>query len=181
MALTRVADNVLVSRTIDGDKQAFEVLIRRHAPGMRAYAQRLLNSSNEADDVVQETFITAWEQLESLSDYSAARAWLMRVVSRKSFDVIRARKPTATLTAEAFSSPAAQQTEHIVEIRSAVEDLSSALLQLPTAQRECWLLYEVGGCSYDEIAEQLGISHPAVRGTLARARATLIRTMEGWR
>ena len=57
------ADAILAARAADGDLRAFEVLVRRHGPLMRAYATRILGSNSDSDDVVQETFITAWERL----------------------------------------------------------------------------------------------------------------------
>lgn len=180
--LEQAEDGILVVRAVEGDVRAFEVLMRRHGPLMRAYAIRLLGSNSEADDVVQEAFITAWEQLSTLNNQSAVRAWLMRVVSRKSIDLIRARKPqVADVPEDEVPAPASREAAHVVEVRSAVEALSAALRRLPSAQHECWLLREVGGYSYDEIAEELRMSRAVVRGTLARARATLIREMEAWR
>jgi RNA polymerase sigma-70 factor (ECF subfamily) len=62
-----------------------------------------------------------------------------------------------------------------------MDALKQALARLPEQQRECWVLREVGGLSYDEIAEQLSVPAPTVRGRIARARETLTRELEGWR
>ena len=62
-----------------------------------------------------------------------------------------------------------------------MEALARALAALPDAQRQCWLLREVEGLSYVDIAEQLGLPISTIRGDLARARASITIQMEGWR
>lgn len=66
-------------------------------------------------------------------------------------------------------------------VREGVAALGAALRELPEAQRECWVLREMGGYSYDEIAAELGVPVSTVRGLLARARGFLITRMEAWR
>jgi RNA polymerase sigma-70 factor (ECF subfamily) len=62
-----------------------------------------------------------------------------------------------------------------------MDALSSALQRLPELQRRCWIMKEVGGSSYAEIAADLELPVSTVRGQLARARQTLVTEMEGWR
>jgi RNA polymerase sigma-70 factor, ECF subfamily len=66
-------------------------------------------------------------------------------------------------------------------LSSRLDALSAVLAQLPEGQRQCWVLKEVGGFSYEEIGERLGMSVVTVRGKLARARATVVKDMEAWR
>ncbi|TFB86322.1 RNA polymerase sigma factor [Cryobacterium algoricola] len=179
--LEHADDRTLVERTVDGDIRAFEVLVRRHGPLMRAYATRILGSNDEADDVVQETFITAWAKLPTLENPALAKGWLMRIVSHKSIDRIRARRHHSSL--EDLDAPAPDHHSPItaVEALSRSEALSQVLSELPTDQRRCWELKEFGDYSYAEIAEELDLPVSTIRGLLARARKTLIREMEAWR
>jgi RNA polymerase sigma-70 factor (ECF subfamily) len=62
-----------------------------------------------------------------------------------------------------------------------MEALSAVLAALPEGQRQCWVLKEMGGYSYEEIAERLDMTTVTVRGKLARARATVVKEMEVWR
>jgi RNA polymerase sigma-70 factor, ECF subfamily len=179
--LAHADDRTLVDRAVDGDTRAFEVLVRRHGPLMRAYATRILGSNDEADDVVQETFITAWTKLSTLENPALAKGWLMRIVSHKSIDRIRVRRPHATLDNLDVPAPEHHSPTQVVEALSRGEALSRVLSALPADQRRCWELKEFGDYSYAQIAKELELPDSTVRGLLARARKTLIREMEAWR
>lgn len=174
-------DRTIAGRAGDGDVAAFAVLVRRYTPMMRAYAHRILNASDEVDDVVQESFVTAWQRLGELDDPGSVKSWLMRITGRKAIDRVRARRPHDDLddVPEATGDP--RTPARIVEMRSEVEALGEALRELPDLQRQCWLLREVGGAAYDEIAEEVGVPASTVRGLLARARRHLMERMEAWR
>lgn len=180
-ALELLPDGILAERAADGDADAFEVLVFRHGSLMRAYAVRVLGDHAEAEDVVQDVLIQAWSQLNRLNDPTAVRPWLMRMVSNRAIDRIRRRKEHSEIEDWNAPAPAHQSPERVVEVRMQMTALSSVLDSLPTMQRECWMLKELGGLSYIEIAESLGIPASTVRGQLARARQTVLREMEVWR
>ena len=180
-SLDDATDAILAARAADGDLRAFEVLVRRHGPLMRAYATRILGSNSDSDDVVQETFITAWERLPELQDPAATKAWLMRITSRKAIDRIRARKQDMPLGEWDAPAPESESPHQRAEAASQRERLTRALGTLSEAQRECWTLREIGGHSYAEIAEELDMRPSTVRGLLARARQKLMQEMEEWR
>lgn len=177
----RASDRLLAERAADGDVDAFTALVRRHGGIVRAYAVKVLGSPDAADDVVQDTFVRAWERLDELRDPSAVRAWLMRIASNRAIELLRARKPEAELPEHDAPATARPGPADAVEAGMVADDLSQALRRLPARQRECWLLAQFGGLSYAEIAAQLGIPATTVRGQLARARRTLIGEMEAWR
>ncbi len=179
-SLSDADDASLAERTADGDVRAFEVLMRRWEPLLTAYAARLLGSYSDTDDVVQEAFITAWQQLPQLENPRAVRRWLLQIVTRKSLDRLRGRKDHADIDGEEIPSPGSGP-EGAAEASSLDEALSKALSALPEVQRRCWVLREFGGLSYDEIADELGLPVSTVRGLLARTRKALVREMEGWR
>ncbi|WP_449281348.1 RNA polymerase sigma factor [Leucobacter sp.] len=179
-ALEDASDAFLVSRSTDGDARAFEVLLRRYAGLMRAYAIRLTRSPADADDAVQEAFITAWDTLDALEDPAAVKPWLMRVVSRKSIDRVRARRGDSALEDWEAPAPADAGPEQRVLVHSQLEAVAEILDRLPEVQRQCWVLRETGGYSYQEIAEELDVPLPTVRGALARARRALVRGLEDW-
>lgn len=181
IGLDSASDELLVARASDGDVRAFEVLVTRHLSLMRAYAWRLTGSQADGADAVQNALITVWEQLPQLQDASSVRSWMMRIVSRKSIDLIRSRKPA--LDVDDMEHPASTEPGPFesAETGSAMHALSLALQRLPEEQRQCWILKEVGGESYGEIAEHLGLTPTIVRGKLARARETLVKLMEEWR
>lgn len=183
--LAGATDALLAARASDGDEQAFETLLRRHLSLMTAYATRLTGSRADAYDAVQEASVAIWRELPGLSTPEAVRGWMMRIVSRKSFDLIRARKPAADVDDEAVASrlpvDAAADPASLATTNGAMAGLKVALDALPPLQRQSWILREIGGESYAEIGQRLGITTTAARGQLARARETLTREMEAWR
>lgn len=110
-SLQDAGDGILAERAADGDARAFEVLVRRHAPYMRAFAIRLTGSRADADDAVQEALITAWDRLPTLEKPDRVKSWLLQIVSRKSIDRIRARRPADDIDdheiADRLTSPSA--------------------------------------------------------------------------
>lgn len=179
--LADAPDQVLAERAGDGDAAAFDMLARRHGPLMRAYARRLTGSMAEAEDVVQDSLLTAWQSMDSLLDGAAVKAWLMKIVSRRAVDAARRRKVHASLENEFHTADTKPTPDQAALAGAAHQALNNALLRLPEEQRKCWVLKELGGLSYDEIAEALDISAASVRGRLARARTTLVEEMEEWR
>lgn len=174
-------DSVVAGRAADGDPQAFEVLVRRYGGLMRVYARSILGSNDESDDVVQESFVTAWQQLEALSDPGAVRAWLMRIVSRRSIDRLRSRHEHTDFHDHDQPTPENTSPPHIAEARSLASAAGTVLSALPPAQRRCWLLREVAEYSYREIALDLGIPETTVRGLISRARTSMARELQAWR
>ncbi|WP_458108220.1 RNA polymerase sigma factor [Arthrobacter sp. R3-55] len=184
--LDLVPDALLAGRAADGDTAAFEALARRHGPLMRATARRLTGSLADADDVVQETLVQAWKQLDTLRDPAAVKGWLMRIVGSRSIDHLRKRRNHVDLDDMENQRDDTPRTmthdpENNAVNGSRVEALKAALAALPEEQRRCWVLKEFNDQSYEEIALTLNISPDSVRGRLARARITLARTMEEWR
>lgn len=179
--LAAADDRIVAGRAIDGDIAAFEVLVRRYTPMMRAYVRRVLGASADVDDVVQEAFVIAWQRLSELEDPSAVKSWLMRTVSRKAMDRVRSRR--AYVGIDDIEHPAAADATpaHAAEARAGVEALSEALGELPETQRQSWVLREIGGFAYEEVAAELGVPVTTVRGLLARARKHIIVRMEEWR
>ncbi|MHC8607559.1 RNA polymerase sigma factor [Paenarthrobacter ureafaciens] len=184
--LDLVPDALLAGRAADGDTAAFEALARRHGPLMRATARRLTGTLADADDVVQESLMQVWKQLDNLRDPAAVKSWLLRIVGTRSIDHLRKRRNHVALDeaetlADASSGPRIQDPESTAVNASRVDALKSALQRLPEEQRRCWVLKEFNDLSYEEIALTLNISPDSVRGRLARARTALARTMEEWR
>ena len=178
--LSATSDATLAARAADGDTRSFELLARRHGPLMRVVAGRLLASDADADDVVQDAFLTAWHRLADLDDPARLRSWLLRIVSNKSIDRLRSRREhdDVDVARQAATTPA---PDDVVEARLQLDAVWRAVDRLPLQQRRCWLLRETAGWSYAEIAEALDLTPSTVRGQLARARRFLLVEMEGWR
>lgn len=178
--LTLVDDGVLAKRAADGDERAFAVLVRRHSGYLIGFATRLLGSRADADDCVQEALIVAWRRLPELREPERVRSWLSTIVARKATDRLRSARPSTPI--EDAEPQAVQPTPDESAVASSqLDTLRRVLDELPVEQRTVWLLREVSGYGYDEIARELGVTATAVRGRLARARATIYDRMQDWR
>lgn len=177
-------DDALLRAARLGDEEAFAVLVDRHAPGMYRYALRLVGGSDaDAKEVTQEALISAWKGLDTFAGRSSLRTWLFRLVHRRAADLQRHRRPTP-IDDELLS--AALRPAEDNPLRDALDSellaaLQAALDELPWHQRAAWLLFEIEGLSYDEIAAALDLSTGSVRGHLHRGRRTLAERMERWR
>ncbi|MER7956955.1 sigma-70 family RNA polymerase sigma factor [Streptomyces sp. NPDC096030] len=174
---------MLVTRSVEGDEEAFSRLVQRHAPALIRLATRLLGGRTEAEDAVQDAFISAWRTLPQFQGRSSFATWMYRIVTNRCLNVLRRGCATAPLDVAGD----VQAPEHMVsppriaEGRDAVRELRAALDLLSAEQRTCWVLRELDGCSYEFIAEAVGISKEAVRARVFRARRCLTQAMGDWR
>ena len=178
------SDHALVRAARLGDEDAFGELVDRHGPGMLRYARRLVNGSDaDASEVVQEAFISAWKSLDSFRGDSSLRTWLFRLVHRRAVDLLRHRRPTPIdddLLSRVVSAADDNPLQEVLD-SELLEALQQALDELPWNQRSAWLLREVEGLGYDEIAHAMGTTVGSVRGHLHRGRRQLAERMARWR
>lgn len=176
-------DGLLAVRAAEGDEDAFEALVRRHAPGLLRLAANMLGSTAEAEDAVQDAFVSAWRRLPEFRGQSAFATWMHRIVVNRCLNMLRSRRPVADL--DSVPEPAAP--DHAVSPARAAEShaaavaLGRSLSELSPEQRVCWVLRELEGQSYETIAETVGISLEAARGRVFRARRCLTEAMTAWR
>ncbi|MFE4062168.1 RNA polymerase sigma factor [Streptomyces sp. NPDC059096] len=179
----RSDDGLLAVRAGEGDEEAFETLVRRHSPVMLQLATRLLGSRTEAEDAVQDAFVSAWRKLPEFRGESAFRTWMYRIVTNRCLNQLRARRPATDL--DSVPEPAAPEHQsspaRVAESHAATRALAVAMAGLSPEQRACWVLRELHGMSYETIAETVGISLQAVRGRVFRARRYLTEAMSAWR
>jgi RNA polymerase sigma-70 factor (ECF subfamily) len=176
-------DVLLTVRAGEGDEDAFAVLVQRHAPTLIRLATTLLGTGAEAEDAVQDAFLSAWRRLPEFQGRSSFGTWMYRIVTNRCLNVLRARKPVAPLEA-AGDVPAAEHITspaRITESHEAVRELREALDLLSAEQRACWVLRELDGRSYEFISEAVGISQEAVRARVFRARRCLTQALGAWR
>ncbi|MCL2733649.1 MAG: sigma-70 family RNA polymerase sigma factor [Actinomycetia bacterium] len=177
------AEPLLVVRAAEGDEEAFEVLIRRHAAGLLRLAARLLGDPAEAEDAVQDAFLGAWRRLPEFRGEAAFGTWMHRIVTNRCLNILRARRPVADLSE--VPEPAAPEHSsspvRAAESHAAARALAGALALLSPEQRVCWILRERDGLPYEEIAEMVGIAADAARARVFRARRCLTEAMTAWR
>ena len=171
-------DADLVSRAQAGRLDAFEELVRRHRLGTYRVALRMLGDEDDAEDATQEAFLQAWRNLDGFRADAAFSTWMYRIVTNRCLNMLRARRRTQPLS-ETQEAPTSRP-DRIAEANWQVEDLKRAIARLTPEQRAPLVLRELQGCSYEEIAEALELSIPAVKSRLHRARLGLVAAMRQW-
>lgn len=181
-------DTQLVARARAGDLSAFEALTTRYEQRVYSLALRMLRHEQDAEDVTQQTFLSALEHLESFRGEASFATWLLRIASHAALKVIRKRKGLATVSLEeategADSSDAVphpeyiadwrQSPEHLVERKEIRRLLDEALGRLDDKHRLVFLLRDVEGLSVKETAETLGLTEANTKVRLLRARLQL--------
>jgi RNA polymerase sigma-70 factor (ECF subfamily) len=153
----------------------FDDALRAATPRLQRYAARRLLDQHEAEEVVQEALLRAFQHRDTLRTEDDLMAWLTVVTGRLVIDRLRVRgrmTPVAELPA---GSRAARDTADVVVARDEARLALDALEAMPTRQASVLWAREVEGLSYDEISERYGLSEPTVRSLLHRARRTLRR------
>ena len=169
-------DAELVARSQGGDLGAFNAIVERYQTQVYNVAARVLGNWTTAEDVAQETFVSAYKAIDRFRGGSL-RAWLLRIASNLSIDNLRAsrRRPEASLD-EALLSPGFQPAsrEESPEQRALSNELAGeiqrAILSTPDDQRTVLVLIDVQGMSYEEAADSTGVSVGTVKSRLNRAR-----------
>lgn len=176
-------DEVLARLAAMGDRDAFDVIVRRHGPAMYRYASRMLSDRGDTEDAVQDAFVAAWRDLGRFHRRSSLRTWLFGLTAHKAQDIRRRRRPLPVGEEWVFDRAAdrSEQPEAWAARSELLTALDRALAELPARQRACWLLVDVEGLTQAETAEILRMTPAAVRGQLARGRRTLTHKMEAWR
>jgi RNA polymerase sigma-70 factor (ECF subfamily) len=173
-----VEDQFLVEAAQAGDLDAFATLVRRHQAAVYRIALRLLGSSADADDVTQDTFLRAWRALARFRGDSTVATWLYRIVTRRCFDVLATRRPTEPLEEKHLEigvDPAAT-----IEQRERLRAVARQIQALPDDQRAALVLREFEGLTYEQLADVLDTTVPAIKGRIHRARLAVLKETTPW-
>lgn len=169
-----VTDAELVERALGGDAWAEEMIYRRHVASVASTARRLLRDPAEGADVVQETFLIAFEKLSTLAEPAALRGWLARIaVSRvhRRWRWRRIKLWGASADEESLLDVASPDLSPAERAELALID--DRLSALPTKLRVPWVLRHVVGYSLDEVATACACSLASVKRYLDRADASI--------
>ncbi len=167
-----------------GDEHAFGRLLERHRHELRVHCHRLLGSYDEAEDVVQETFLRAWHKRDQFAGRATFRAWLYRIATNCCFDHLSRQPEIGTLDAgsDQVPEPSTPGADAAVITRETLElAFLTALQHLPPKQCAVLVLRDVLGWSAKECADVLAISLASANSALQRARSTMKRHLPGTR
>lgn len=180
--LLSAPDDVLATRAGEGDEEAFAVLMRRHSRPLLALALHTLGNLQDAEDAVQDAFISAWRRLPEFRHACAFSTWMYRITVNRCLNSLRRPPAPVPLSAAAESSAGTDASPAQAAQEDALaQALTEALGALEPRQRICWILRELHGLPYQQIAQVTGTSEQTVRGRLYRARRSLKEMMGPWR
>lgn len=167
-------DAELVNDVLDGEKQAFAILVKRYERPVRAVALDVLGDFHSATDAAQDAFVKAYQELGRLRKPEAFGPWLMKITHRCALDSAR-RKPKEaqleTKIAAAVENPNSQLDEE-------KQRLLAAVIKLPKSEKQVVMLRYFGSHSVKDVAEMVGRSIGTVTKQLSRAHKRLRRMLE---
>jgi RNA polymerase sigma-70 factor (ECF subfamily) len=183
---TQPQEESFIERLRAGDAAAFETLVRTHMPAMLRVARRFMHSEEDARDVVQDAFVSAYRSIGSFGANARLSTWLHRIVVNAALQRLRSKRRHPEEDIEELlprfrddghqvvaSEPWAENAETIVGRMELQEIVRNAIDQLPDTSREVLLLRDIEELSTDEAAEVLNVTPNAVKVRLHRARQAL--------
>jgi len=175
-AAGRDAELALVERCRRGELGAFEELYKAHAGRLYSLACRMLGNPADAEDLLQEIFLSAHRKLDSFRGESALGTWLYRLGMNQILDHVRSRAGRAGQVTDGLddASVLADASGHRLADRAIDRiDLERALAELPEGCRAAFLLHDVEGLEHKEVSEVLGIAEGTSKSQVHKARLRL--------
>ena len=181
-------DSAAAEEARKGDQQAFRVLVERHSHSVFRLAFRMTGNEQDAEDLVQETFLRAYKQLHRFDGRAAFGTWLYRICANCSLDLLRARKSrreqqpsleadegTGWLDRVAAPEPSPERVTQSGQIARLLEP---ALNRLSEMERTAFVLRHYEGRDIEEIAKALGVQTNAAKHSVFRAVQKIRRVLE---
>jgi RNA polymerase sigma-70 factor (ECF subfamily) len=173
-----------------GDHAAFQALVEQHSLSLFRVAYRMTGSESDAEEVVQETFLRAYQQRKSFEARSNVGTWLYRIAVNGSIDLLRKRKrhdahlqpldsdePSAPVLSLASSSPAADRLVYSAQLGKRV---AGVLEQLSSVEKAAFVLRHYEELSIEQIAQSLGLNNSAAKQAVFRAVQKMRKALEPW-
>jgi RNA polymerase sigma-70 factor (ECF subfamily) len=172
-------NNLLIEAALGGNESAFEELIRIHSRRLFAVAYGVLQNATEAEDVVQETFLKAWQTRRKVREPARFDPWLTAIARNRACDLLRRRRGVP-LSGESGDFPDESLPVAGAEMDDAERGrrIHGALASLPEHYRVALSLRYLEGKDCRAVETEMGLSNGALRGVLARALETLRQTLK---
>lgn len=167
------ADSELVLRSQSGDAAAFEALVRQHQRMIHALTYRMTGSSADAEDLAQETFLRAYEQIGSFRGAAKFSTWLYRIAVNACLNWRQSEQRRFQLQVNCAGEISDQRAHKNEAAGGAERDVQAALLRLPAKQRAAIVLTIYDGLNHAEAARALGCSETTVSWRVFAARRKL--------
>ncbi|MEO9513841.1 MAG: RNA polymerase sigma factor [Flavobacteriaceae bacterium] len=167
----------LVEQCKANDRKAQLLLYKQYCDGMYGVALRFLKNPDDAEDVLQESFIKAFQRIDQFKGEVTFGAWLKRIVVNGSIDFLKTKHQSTVELNEGYMH-VSDDKDWTVDDGVSLGKVKSAIETLPEKYRYVVQLFLVEGYDHDEIAQILGISNTASRTRLLRGKARLKETLK---
>jgi RNA polymerase sigma-70 factor (ECF subfamily) len=171
------SDLAAIARAQAGDRDGFRALVERHSRIVFRLAYRMTGNQDDADDVVQETFLRAYRQLAGFEGRCSFSSWIYRIAANCALDLMRSRRRLETDLAATLPSadPSPDRMVFSDEVRARLEQ---AMGLLTAQERAAFVLRHYEGLSSEQLGETLGIAPGAAKQAVFRAVQKLRRALE---
>ena len=186
--MTKKSDLELIAEFQKGNQDSFEELIQRYSSKVFSLASRLTRNSEDAEEVIQDVFVTVYRKIAGFEGKSSFSSWLYRVTVNAAFMKLRKRRqdpaiPLEDLMQQAQTVPALRSPENVhvdsLSIRhEMLQALESAIQRLPDEYRPVFILRDVDGLTSREVGKILDLTVPAVKSRLHRSRLMLRKKLQ---
>lgn len=170
-------DRQLVGAVLDGDRQAFRLLVERHEDVLFRRALAIVGDPDVAADAVQDAFIQAYERLARCSDPDRFGGWVYRMLRNRCLDELRAARRRNRPLTDAQAVRSNDDPEADLERGGLRQAIRAALAALSPGHREAFVMKHVDGLSYDEMQAATGVARSALKMRVKRAREALETTL----
>lgn len=172
------SDEQLIHGALKGNRHAWISLLKRYEKAVYNYGVRMTGNNDDALDLMQDVFVSVFRNLANYRGEGSFKAWLFKIAHYRCIEFYRRKRPTQALddTPEVVDQGAGPDLQHHVSREN--RELLGAMQQLPLAQKAVVELKFFGQFTFDEIAEQLGISSNTAKSRLYAALAKLKTLME---
>ena len=184
-----ISDAAVVAQVLAGDKEAFRLLVDRHTRSIYSVAYRMTGNQQDAEEILQETFLRAYKSLARFELRSSFATWLYRIAVNRSLDFLKAKKMNESypISENPGAEPGEQEIqlpetgpgpERLLLSTEARERISRALGLLSPAERVAFTMRHMEGRSIEEISQSLNIRTSAAKNSIFRAVQKLRQQLE---
>jgi RNA polymerase sigma factor (sigma-70 family) len=169
-------NNTIIAGCLEGDIKAQFMLYKNYSAAMYNIAVRITGNRMDAEDILQESFVTVFERLNELENHNSFGSWLKRIVINNSISLIRKRKNVF----EDLDNPSSDNVNINEEIDNSIDPaiVHNAIKELPDGCRTVLVLFALEGYKHREISELLGISESTSKSQYRRGLELLNKTLK---
>lgn len=184
-----MTDAAVVAQVLTGDKEAFRLLVERHTRSIYSVAYRMTGNEQDAEEILQETFLRAYKSLRNFELRSSFSTWLYRIAVNRSLDFLKAKKMTDAY--QISEQPGTAENEKEIQVRAtnpgpdrlllsaeARQKISQAIRLLTPAERVAFTMRHMEGKSIEEISQMLKVRASAAKNSIFRAVQKIRKELE---